>query len=80
MEEFLKFFKKLKNNTFNIPDPESIESNSRYLPYVFVADDAFPLRTHMLKPYGQADLDSHDKRIFNYRLSRARRIASVTQI
>ena len=33
-----------------------------------------PLTTYMMKPYPQKDL-SPDKRIFNYRLSRARRIS-----
>lgn len=69
-----KFFKKLQNKKLNIPDPENIESSSRCLPYVFVTDDAFPLRTDMLKPYRQADLNNHEKKIFNYRLSRARRL------
>ncbi|GBP12610.1 Protein ALP1-like [Eumeta japonica] len=69
-----KFFKKLQNKKFNIPDPENIESSSRCLPYVFVTDDAFPLRAVMLKPYRQAGLNNHEKKIFNYRLSRARRL------
>ncbi|RVE47831.1 hypothetical protein evm_007586 [Chilo suppressalis] len=69
-----KFFKKLQNKKLNIPNPENIESSSRCLPYVFVTDDAFPLRADMLKPYRQADLNNYEKKIFNYRLSRARRI------
>lgn len=39
----------------------------------FVADDAFPLKEYLLKPYSQTGL-TKEKRIFNYRLSRARRI------
>lgn len=38
-----------------------------------VADDAFPLKTYLLKPYSRTSL-SKDQKIFNYRLSRARRI------
>nr|CAI5861317.1 unnamed protein product [Callosobruchus analis] len=37
---------------------------------VFVADDAFPLRTYILKPTHL----SRKQKIFNYRLSRARRV------
>lgn len=41
---------------------------------VFVADDAFPLRTYILKPFGRSTHLSRKQKIFNYRLSRARRI------
>ncbi|XP_055630744.1 uncharacterized protein LOC129771282 [Toxorhynchites rutilus septentrionalis] len=43
-----------------------------YVPYVFVSDDAFPLQPHIMKPYPFNCQGS--MRIFNYRLSRARRI------
>ena len=38
-----------------------------------MADDAFPLKENIQKPLGQAGL-THDTRIYNYRLSRARRV------
>lgn len=41
---------------------------------VFVADDAFPLRMDILKPYTRAGMLTESQKIFNYRLSRARRI------
>lgn len=68
------FFEKLQMKHLNLPNSEQIQHSSRCLPYVFVADDAFPLRPDMLKPYRQADLSSYEKKKFNYRLSRARRI------
>lgn len=69
-----KFYEKLENNTLNIPKDERLHNSSRILPYVFVADDAFPLRKDMMKPFRQNDLDSRPKKIYNYRTSRARRI------
>lgn len=39
----------------------------------FSGDDAFALRSYMQKPFSQRGL-SHEERIFNYRLSRARRV------
>ena len=45
------------------------------VPYCFVADEAFPLRCDLMRPVprGTACL-SQDELVFNYRLSRARRI------
>lgn len=68
------FYRRLQNNSMFIPRETEVKSSSRTLPYVFVADDAFPLRTDMLKPYKHSDLNNKEKKIFNYRLSRARRI------
>lgn len=69
-----EFFRKLQGNSLNIPEEKEVANSSRKLPYVFVADDAFPLRTDLLKPYRQSDLNCIEKKIYNYRLSRARRI------
>jgi hypothetical protein len=57
---------------FNI----AMQRNQLNLPKdcLFVGDHAFPLRRHLLKPYGYNNL-TIKQRIFNYRLSRARQIA-----
>ncbi|GBN54696.1 hypothetical protein AVEN_206930-1 [Araneus ventricosus] len=48
--------------------------NSNFLaPYVIVADGAFTLNENIMKPYSH-QFNKVQKRIFNYRLSRARRI------
>ena len=39
--------------------------------HYFVCDDAFPLGMNFMKPYSKSRL-TDEKRIFNYRLSRAR--------
>ena len=44
------------------------------LHHVFFGDDAFPLKKFMMKPYPQQNLTA-DKRVYNYRHSRARRIS-----
>ena len=38
------------NNPLSIPTPEPIEGIDIPIPYMFVADDAFPLRNYMIKP------------------------------
>lgn len=63
----------LMNNTLNFPSALPLPGRAKPVPYVVVADDAFSLKPYLLKPYpfrGQ----SAPCRVFNYRLSRARRI------
>lgn len=64
----------IDNNQINIPPPGQIRNaGTKLYPYVFVADDAFMMKPFMLKPF--ARLDACQKRkIFYYRLSRARRV------
>lgn len=51
-----------------------LPGRNKPIPHVIVADDAFALDINLMKPYpGQHDKRSKE-RIFNYRLSRARRI------
>lgn len=63
----------LENGTIKLPEAEPLPGREVPLPYVFVADDAFAMRTYILKPYPFRDQPAPN-RIFNYRLSRARRI------
>jgi len=63
------------NKEMNLPNPEYIENLQNFgsIPYYLVGDDAFPLQQWLMKPYpGQGIQES--QAIFNYRLSRARRV------
>jgi len=64
----------LEANTLNIPQASVIPPTNDHYPYVIVADDAFALKPYILKPYAQRN-QTPEQRIFNYRLSRARRSA-----
>lgn len=57
-------------HAFNIPPPTNVGSSS--LPYVLVSDEIFPLKPWLMKPYPGRNIDE-SQRIYNYRLSRARR-------
>ena len=63
----------IEEGSLNWPDPEPIRGDDRDIPYFLVGDDAFGLREWMMKPYSLRGL-SHKQRVFNYRLSRARRV------
>lgn len=63
------FFEKSENIELHIPSSETLTGTNRNLIYVFVADDVFPLCPDMINP---ADLVSQERKILNYRLSRAR--------
>jgi hypothetical protein len=65
------FWKLLEQKKLNIPDPEPIITNDILL-YALVGDEAFALSENLLRPYGGNNL-SVEKRVFNYRLTRARR-------
>ena len=59
--------------TLGFPAPEPLPNDYQDMPYFFIGDDAFGLKDSMMKPYSLRGLDN-DQWIFNYRLSRARRV------
>lgn len=68
------FGRMMSSGNLKLPDDEELPSRQVKVPYVIVADDAFALSRNIMKPYaGHQDIGSKE-RIFNYRLSRARRI------
>ncbi|XP_053395798.1 uncharacterized protein LOC123528006 [Mercenaria mercenaria] len=69
-----KLYELLETNKIGVPPLRPLPGRDSCVPYVIVGDDAFPLKPYLLKPYPNRQLDM-DKRIFNYRLSRARRIS-----
>ena len=51
-----------------LPGPEVLPNTADMkCPFLFTADDAFPLKTWMMKPYKGSFLDEN-QRVFNYRL------------
>ena len=64
----------MENSFFNIPPPTVIPGSNIKLPYVIVGDEAFPLKPYLMRPYPAKQL-TDSSRIFNYRLSSARKVA-----
>lgn len=66
---------RFENDEMDIPRPSAISSDGAEIPYFLVGDEAFGLKRYLQRPYpgrSTGNLQFHE-RIFNYRLSRARR-------
>lgn len=59
----------------NFPKASNLPNTDIKIPYMILGDEAFPLLNNLMKPYprDQSTVDA-TKAIFNYRLSRARRV------
>lgn len=59
-------------NGFLLPEDKKLPNSEVELPCVLLGDDAYPLKSYLMKPYSKRNL-SREEEIFNYRLSRCRR-------
>lgn len=62
-----------EDNPLNVPTARPIPGIAQDIPFFLVGDDAFSMTTRLMKPYPQLNLNRTQK-IFNYRLSRCRRV------
>ncbi|KXJ27548.1 hypothetical protein AC249_AIPGENE7667 [Exaiptasia diaphana] len=58
---------------FQYPPPDKLPGCEEIVPYVAVVDEGLPMKKYQVRPYPGKHL-SENEAIFNYRLSRARRI------
>lgn len=63
----------LQNNTLHIPPPRFLPGTNIETPFVILADDAFALKPYIMKPYNFRG-QNRTEHVFNYRLSRGRRM------
>ncbi|GBL74220.1 hypothetical protein AVEN_263176-1 [Araneus ventricosus] len=68
-----KLYTLLNSKQLGLPNIAPLQNSNLLAPYVIVADDAFALNENVMKPYSHQS-NEVQKRIFNYRLSRARRV------
>ncbi len=64
----------IDQRVIGFPPPDYLPDDDKDMPYFFVSDDAFPLRTYMMKPYGRLGLEVPE-RIYNYRTNHCRRVS-----
>lgn len=63
----------LELNSLDLPSPRTLSGIATKIDHHIVGDDAFPLTRQIMKPYPHRNLEKK-QRIYNYRLSRARRV------
>lgn len=68
---YSKFGELLENNQLMLPESAPLPNTNENFPYIFVADEAFALNVHMMKPYPQKLLND-ERHEYNRRISRAR--------
>lgn len=64
----------LENDSLNLPAARPLPGRILPTPYVFLTDDAFPLNKDIMKSYPGLHNKGSKERVFNYRLSHARRV------
>lgn len=63
----------MESESLSLPAPDMILGQTSPVPYFFVGGAAFPLKMYLLRLYPGTYLPNNN-RIFNYQLSRAKRI------
>lgn len=71
-------YNKIKSRSLSLPKDEKLPGRQKPMPYVFLGDDAFALSKRLMKPFPGSHEHGSKQRIFNYRLSRARRVVENT--
>ena len=71
-----KLFKSLEDGSLHIPPPCPTPGSQVELPHVIVGDEAFPMKPYLMRPYpGRGrEILPYSQKVYNYRLSRARRV------
>lgn len=70
-----KLGKCLARDKLNVPGERKLPNTDTVMPHVIVGDEAFPLKSYLLRPYPKTQIDDVKKQHYNYRLSRARRVS-----
>ena len=71
-------FKCLKKKKLGIPTSTQLPNDTKetHVPHVLLGDEAFPLCCDLMRPFARNAL-TNERCIFNYRLSRARKVVEI---
>lgn len=72
--EHTTFKELMEKSRLHTPKPRNLLGGHYPIPFVILADDAFPLKPWIMKPFVGTHEKGSLKRVYNYRLSRGRRI------
>ncbi|KAK4882424.1 hypothetical protein RN001_005743 [Aquatica leii] len=73
------FYEQITNDCLNKPEAKYIPNTNIKTPFLLFGDEAFPLTKYMMTPYpGRKERLPGRIRIYNYRLSRCRRMIENT--
>ncbi|XP_018402816.1 PREDICTED: uncharacterized protein LOC108779808 [Cyphomyrmex costatus] len=64
----------LENNTVSVPQARCLDNTNITIPFSLIGDEGFPLKSYLMRPFAKKNLLGNEQRVFNYRLSRARRV------
>lgn len=51
--------KAIEGKTLNLPSAQCPPNTDEELPYVILGDEAFPLKTYLMRPYAKRTLNHH---------------------
>lgn len=71
-------YQRLENESLKIPGEKKLPNFNVKAPYVFIADEAFPLRNYLMRPFPRLQAQQNDKMYYNYRHARARMTIECT--
>jgi hypothetical protein len=66
------FGQAMQQERLHLPESAPLPAETQNIPYYFVADEGFPLKINLMKPFSRNQLTA-ERRIFNTRLSRGRK-------
>lgn len=69
-----QLYKKLEQDNLCLPPAQALNGRQKCVPYFFLGDEAFALAENLMKPFPGLHSKGSLKRVYNYRLCRARRV------